>query len=139
MVISSAEVADASLIELFLEYGAHLSPSLLFYSVAPRVPHGEFMAAYLLSKGLDLNVTSDEWGTPLHFAVRAEKPNMVQLLLDAGAHATVRSTGRKILEETPAEIAGRVSHQGTRETLLGLLRVEGHSDHSKETCTEPTG
>jgi ankyrin repeat protein len=97
------------------------------------------MAAYLLSKGLDPNDTNDEWGSPLHCAVRAEKANIIQLLLDAGAHAMVRSTGRKTLGETPAEIAGRVSHQGARETLLSVLQLDGYSEDSKETCTESTG
>ncbi|KAL3492447.1 ankyrin repeat-containing domain protein [Aspergillus germanicus] len=122
MVISSAEVADASLVELFLEYGVRLSSSLLFYSVAPRVPQGEFMTRYLLSKGLDPNVTNEQWGTPLHCAVRAEKPNIVKLLLDAGADVSVRSAGRKTLGNTPVEIAERVGHQDTRDILLSLLR-----------------
>jgi hypothetical protein len=124
MVIKSVKEKDASLIELYLEYGARLSSDLLFYAAAPRVPQGEFMTNYLLSKGLDPNVTSEEWGTPLHCAARAARPAIVKLLLDAGADATVPSTGRKTIRRTPAEVAERVRHQGTRETLLGLLRVD---------------
>ncbi|KAL3465578.1 ankyrin repeat-containing domain protein [Aspergillus heterothallicus] len=124
MVIKSVKEEDASLIELYLEYGARLSSDLLFYAAAPRVPQGEFMTNYLLSKGLDPNVTSEEWGTPLHCAARAARPAIVKLLLDAGADATVLSTGRKTIGRTPAEVAERVRNQGTRETLLGLLRVD---------------
>jgi ankyrin repeat protein len=78
-------------------------------------------------------------GHSLHCAVRAQKPNVVKLLLGAGADPTVRSAGKKTLGQTPAEIAERVGHQGTREALLGLLRVEGRSDDSKGTCTKTTG
>ncbi|KAL2837499.1 ankyrin repeat-containing domain protein [Aspergillus pseudoustus] len=127
MVISSAAVADASLLELFLGFGARLPSSLLFYSVAPRVPQGGFMTRCLLSKGLDPNVTNEQWGTPLHYAAYAQRPNIVTLLLEAGADITVRSAGRKTLGQTPAEIAERVGHQGIRDTLLSLLRVENVS------------
>ncbi|KAL2802191.1 hypothetical protein BJX63DRAFT_426239 [Aspergillus granulosus] len=81
--------------EPILEYGAQLPSSLLFYSVAPRVPQGEFM-------------TSEEWGMPLHCAVRAEKPDIVKVLLDAGADPTVRLRGRKTRGYTPAEVAERM-------------------------------
>jgi hypothetical protein len=57
-------------------------------------------------------------------------------VLDADSDPAVRSTGRKTLGWTPADVAERVRHQGVRETLLGLLRVEGHSDDGKGTCTK---
>ncbi|KAL2801818.1 ankyrin repeat-containing domain protein [Aspergillus granulosus] len=118
-----AAVADASSVELFLDFGARLPSSLLFYSVAPRVPQGEFMTRYLLSKGLDPNVTNEQWGTPLHYAAYAQRPNIVKLLLEAGADITVRSTGRKTLGQTPAEIAERVGHQGFHLLALKIEHV----------------
>ncbi|KAF4244275.1 hypothetical protein CNMCM8980_007212 [Aspergillus fumigatiaffinis] len=44
------------------------------------------------AKGLDPNTTSEKCGTPLHLAVRLGKPNIVKLLLDAGADPTARNT-----------------------------------------------
>ncbi|RMJ20767.1 hypothetical protein PHISP_08363 [Aspergillus sp. HF37] len=108
--IVSTREGDLSLLELYLAYGAMLEPRLLFYAVAPRVHQGELMTRFLLGKGLDPNVTSEEWGTPLHRAAYAAKPDIVKLLLDAGADPTAISVGRKYYGKSPAQVAERVRH-----------------------------
>ena len=52
--------------ELLLEYGAKLESDLLFIAAAPRMIYGELITKFLLDRGADPNVTSQEWGTPLH-------------------------------------------------------------------------
>ncbi|KAL6230355.1 ankyrin repeat-containing domain protein [Aspergillus navahoensis] len=93
--IVSTHEPDTSLLELLIEHGAKLDSNLLFFAASPRVRQGELMTRFLLARGLDPNVTSTEWGTPLHCAIRAGKPNIVKLLLDAGANPMARSAGRK--------------------------------------------
>lgn len=110
-----------SLLELYLAHGAVLDSHLLFYAVRSRVDQGELKTRFLLGKGLDPNVTNGEWGTPLHLAVHASKPNIVRLLLDAGADPTAISVGRKNYGESPAREAERLPHPGTREAILSLL------------------
>ncbi|KAI9368046.1 ankyrin repeat-containing domain protein [Aspergillus egyptiacus] len=112
---------STALLELYLEYGATLSSELLFYSMRPRVQQAELKTRFLLDKGLDPNVTADDWGTPLHFAAYAGKLNIAKLLLDAGADPTAVSGGRKTAGKTPAQAAERVTHVETRMALLGLL------------------
>jgi ankyrin repeat protein len=48
------------------------------------------MTSLLLRKGLDPNIESAEWGTPLHCAVRTGKPDTVKALLDTGANPSAR-------------------------------------------------
>ncbi|RDW70548.1 ankyrin repeat domain-containing protein [Aspergillus mulundensis] len=112
---------STSLIELYLAHGAKLESTLLFYSLMPRVPQHELMTRFLLDKGVDPNVTSNDWGTPLHLAVRVGKVNLAKMLLEAGADPTVVSCGRKIGSLTPAQVAEEDSPVETREEILRLL------------------
>ncbi|KAE8309982.1 ankyrin repeat-containing domain protein [Aspergillus transmontanensis] len=120
---------DLSLLEPYIEYGATLSADLLFFAMAPRVRQAELKTQFLLNKGLDPNVTSDEWGTPLHCAIRSAKPNLVKLLLDAGADPTVVSGGRKTYGKTPTQVAESVHDPSIREAILSLL-----DSHARQDC-----
>jgi ankyrin repeat protein len=94
------------LLELLLEHGAKLEPDLLFAAVTPRVRHHELMTRFLLAKGLDPSTTINaEWGTPLHLAVYAAKPNLVKLLMDAGADPTSHVSGRRFPGKSPLQMA----------------------------------
>lgn len=75
-------------------------------------------------------MTSAEWGSRLHRAVYAAKPNIVQLLLDAGADARAFSAGRKNYGESPAQVAERIQHPGTREAILRPLEGQVDSGNS---------
>ncbi|KAL3434324.1 hypothetical protein BDV09DRAFT_204787 [Aspergillus tetrazonus] len=122
--IISAQEPDTSLLELYIAYGARLKPNLLLYAVRPRVPQSEVMTRFLLDRGLNPNVASDdEWGTPLPCAAANGKVNLVKMLLEAGADPTViPSSSTKFGRVTPARAAkNRVRHQETLEEILHLL------------------
>ncbi|GFF29350.1 ankyrin repeat and KH domain-containing protein mask [Aspergillus udagawae] len=120
--IVSTHEADTSLPELLLAYGAKLESDLLFTALGPRVRQGELMARFLLAKGLDPNTTSAEWGTPLHRAVYSYKPNLVKLLLEAGADPTARSAGTQFRGKTPLQAAETLHHSHERQAILSLLQ-----------------
>jgi ankyrin repeat protein len=114
-----------SLAELLLEYGANLDPDLLFVTAAPRRQYGEPMTKFLLDKGIDPNPVSAEWGTPLHLAVYAGKPNIVKLLLDAGADPTTKSAAgtRHYPGQTPSQIAQTLSHLTPPDITQAMLNL----------------
>ncbi|KAF5865110.1 hypothetical protein ETB97_005351 [Aspergillus alliaceus] len=119
---------DLSLLDLYIEHGATLSADLLIFAMAPRVRQAELKTRFLLNKGLDPNVTSDEWGTPLHCAICCARPNVVKLLLDAGADLTIVSGGRKTYGKSPMQVAESVPDPGTREAILSLLDSKARRD-----------
>ncbi|KAJ5972057.1 uncharacterized protein N7479_001975 [Penicillium vulpinum] len=112
---------DTSLIDLLLTHGAKLESNMLFDTIAPRVTQGEFMTKFLLAKGLDPNTTSSRWGTPLHRAVEISKPNIIKLLLDAGADPTARPTKTIYYNRSPLQMAEN-SQSSRRQAMLSLLR-----------------
>lgn len=126
-IVSADEPSVATdLVEQLIASGAHLTSDLLFAAAAPRVRQGTVVTALLLRKGLDPNVESAQWGTPLHYAVRAGKPDTVRVLLDAGANPATRATGTHIGEnKTPLEVAGAIGQRELRETITDLLRSYG--------------
>lgn len=111
--------------------GARYLPTRALYrirrkvsAVRPRVPQSEVMTRFLLDRGLNPNVASDdEWGTPLHCAAANGKVNLVKMLLEAGADPTViPSSSTKFGRVTPARAAkNRVRHQESLEEILHLL------------------
>ena len=109
-------------LELLIEYGARLDPQLLFAPLSPRSRHGEVVTRFLLDRGIDPNITSIEWGTPLHHAIRSAKPVFVKMLLDAGADPTAISIGRRVGSETLMECAERIMFEDTRDQIMKLLR-----------------
>lgn len=112
--------------ELLLEYGVKLESDFLFITAAPRRTHGELMTKFLLDRDANPNVTSQEWGTPLHLAVYAKKLNIVKLLLHAGTDSTAHSVGTNYFGLTPAEIVQHPLHQQTDVTkaILDRLRAK---------------
>ncbi len=50
----------------------------------------------LLEKGLDPNITGPKAQTPLHLAAQCNRPELVDLLLRAGAQVTVKPDGHFI-------------------------------------------
>ncbi|KAJ6127215.1 hypothetical protein N7523_002827 [Penicillium sp. IBT 18751x] len=119
---------DTSLVELLLEYGAKLEQDLLFVALRPRGRQPQLMTSFFLDKGLDPNQFNADWGTPLHFAVRTGKPNIVKLLLDAGADPTTRSAGKRYYGELPSAAAELQQNPEIKEKLLDLLRSEKLQD-----------
>jgi ankyrin repeat protein len=122
--IVSTKEPDTSILELYLEYGAKLESNLLLYSVRPRVQQRKLMTRFLLDRGADPNVTSDDWGTPLHLAARLGDVEVAKMLLEAGADPTVLSVGRKIgkNEKTPVQMAEYVREPEKREAMLSLFQ-----------------
>jgi ankyrin repeat protein len=119
---------DTSLVELLLEYGAKLEQDLLFDALRPRGRQPQLMTSFFLDKGLDPNQFNADWGTPLHFAVRTGKPNIVKLLLDAGADPAARSAGKRYYGEPPSAAAKHQQNSEIKEKLLDLLRSETSQD-----------
>ncbi|ESZ90868.1 hypothetical protein SBOR_8737 [Sclerotinia borealis F-4128] len=124
--IISSEEENTALFELLLEYGAKLEPELLFAAVAPRVRHQELKTKFLLAEGLDPNMTNAEWGTPLHLAVYAAKPNIVKLLLEAGTDPTTGVAGRRFPGKSPLQMEQTLGHRHSEltETILSLLQPQ---------------
>lgn len=123
--IVSNEEPNTDQADLLVQFGARLSPDLYFKSVAPRVRQQERMTRWLIDKGVDPNATSSYWGTPLHIAVRSGNPNLVRMLLEAGADPAAHAPSRGVFaaNETPQDVAeARISDETSRQEILGLLR-----------------
>ncbi|KAH7360795.1 hypothetical protein BKA65DRAFT_192607 [Rhexocercosporidium sp. MPI-PUGE-AT-0058] len=115
------DIGEVDLAELLIEYGAKVEPNLLWATVGLRKQYGELMTKYLLDKGLDPDqAVSEEWGNPLHLAALAAEPEIVKMLLDAGADRTILSTGWRF--------RGNTAEQIVLATMTGLEDVE----HEKE-------
>ncbi|KAF5859537.1 hypothetical protein ETB97_002778 [Aspergillus alliaceus] len=108
-----------------LNRAAPLEPDLLFKAVAPRVPQGEFMTRYLLARGLDPNTTSVKWRDPLHRAIHSARPNIVKLLLDAGADPTGQSAHPQYRGGSPLQIAKGIQLSELQQAILTLLQYRG--------------
>jgi len=54
----------------------------------------ENIVSYLLDEGADVNSATQRGETPLHYAARAAKPNIMKLLLDNGAELDAKSKVR---------------------------------------------
>lgn len=120
---SKEESVLIELLDLLLEHGAKLEPGLLFAAVTPRIRHQELVTRYLLDKGLDPSTTTNsEWGTPLHLAVYAAKPNLVKLLMDAGADPNSTVYGRRYPGKTPLQMA-QTRHSRFPEITQALLAL----------------
>ncbi|KAJ5443100.1 hypothetical protein N7491_000938, partial [Penicillium cf. griseofulvum] len=87
---------DVSRIELLLTYGANLDSHLLFRAIAPR-------------------------GTPLHRAIDLGPPNIIKVLLDAGADPLARPAGTRYYDESPFQMAER-SQRPKKQDMLDLLQ-----------------
>lgn len=103
--LGSISEEDTALFEALLSNGARLESTLFFHAIRPGESRGEFKTKLLLSKGLDPNTSSPEWGTPLHRAVYLARRSIVKVLLDAGADKTARSDCRQFHNQSPAEVA----------------------------------
>ncbi|KAB8211915.1 ankyrin [Aspergillus parasiticus] len=125
LAINSTREEDTSLIDLLLASGAKLEPDLLFVATAPRVPQGEFMTRFLLAKGLDPNTTSVKYGNPIHRAIHSSRPNIVKVLLDAGADPTGQSAHPQYRGGSPLRLAKCIRSPELQETMLALLQSRG--------------
>jgi len=73
---------------------------------ALRNRQGEALVPLILEQNLDLNQCNDDKQTPLHYAVRFNKPNALQLLLDKEV-----DLGRKDYQDlTAADLAIKLSN-----------------------------
>ena len=126
-------------LELLIEYGAQLEPQLLFSAVAPRVPRGEVVTHFLLSRGMDPNTASAKWGTPLYHAVRTGNPGLVKALLDAGADPLARATGTMIGSQTPLERAKRIMSDEGRSRVIELLQAAAYAPGRPSLLSLETG
>ncbi|GAB1192907.1 hypothetical protein APSETT444_002106 [Aspergillus pseudonomiae] len=125
LAINSTREEDTSLIDLLLASGAKLEPDLLFVATAPRVPQGEFMTRFLLAKGLNPNTMSVKYGNPIHRAIHSARPNIVKVLLDAGADSTGQSAHPQYRGGSPLQIAKCIRSPELQKTMLALLRSRG--------------
>ncbi|KAH7319321.1 hypothetical protein BKA65DRAFT_556745 [Rhexocercosporidium sp. MPI-PUGE-AT-0058] len=82
--------STTALAELLLAHGAKVEPALCFVTVDRHRTAGKLTTKSLLDKGLDPNITSESWGTPLQLAVFAGNPSIVKLTLDAGGDSAVQ-------------------------------------------------
>ncbi|KAE8372196.1 ankyrin [Aspergillus bertholletiae] len=119
-IVGTCKGEDTSHVEVLLAYGAKLESDLLFAAGGPRVAQGELMTRFLLASGLNPNTTHAKWGTPLHLAIYSAKPNIVKLLLDAGADPTAVSVGTQFPGKNPSQAAETVRHPETRQTIFVL-------------------
>ncbi|GAB1195627.1 hypothetical protein APSETT444_004889 [Aspergillus pseudonomiae] len=102
------------------------TPVLLNQSImAPRVRQAELKTRFLLNKGLDPNTTSAKWGTPFHRAIQSARPNIVKVLLDAGAGPTGQLADLKYAGASPLRMARDIKLPEVQEAILSLLRSRG--------------
>ncbi|KAJ5771518.1 uncharacterized protein N7511_003569 [Penicillium nucicola] len=120
---------DTSLIEVLLEYGARIENDFLFKALRPRTRQAPVKTSFLLAKGLDPNQINAEWGTPLHYAVWSGRPNLVKILLDAGADPTARSLGKRYYGEPPLAAAEFIRIPKYKEEIIALLQSYQITSH----------
>ncbi|GIC93245.1 uncharacterized protein Aud_009727 [Aspergillus udagawae] len=136
--LNKAYKDNGALFDLLVEYGAKVESSLFFSAICWSRLNTAFKTRFLLSKGLDLNTTSADWGTPLHCAVRFAMEDVVQILLDAGADPTARPGCKQFRDQSPAEVAELLiqandpSMQAKYQSILKLL-VAAEVSHTNST------
>jgi ankyrin repeat protein len=83
---------------LLLNFGADINGAGASGVTALIAAHTDMECArFLLQRGADPNVRPKSGWTPLHFAIHAASPGMVQLLIEAGADANSRNNDGKSL------------------------------------------
>lgn len=81
----------------------------------------------ILAKGADPNQTLDESGvTPLHFAAQYNRPEVAQLLIEAGAELEVRPEGDG---DTALEIAEMYGHLKVMQIISFYLNRDRMSEN----------
>jgi len=79
------------------------------------------IAAFLISRGANLNAIDERGMTPLHWAVRAGRPQVVQSLLASGARPSIRCQGSLSFQDTPSKLIFL-----TQLTPLGIAILKGN-------------
>ncbi|CZR65974.1 uncharacterized protein PAC_15874 [Phialocephala subalpina] len=91
--------------EILIDHGAEVDSRALFYSMDPRGKGGIPVMKYLIARGVDVNaigsMVGSREGTPLHYAVALKSEEKINLLLDAGADKTIKTS----YGMTPADVA----------------------------------
>lgn len=100
-------------VELLLSHGANMDHEAIFEAISVR---GDRLGniQILLDHGADVNHNTRKWGTPLHYAVRYNKKDVIALLLENGADRTIKN----LLGQTPAD---KAKADGRLE-IYGLLK-----------------
>jgi len=105
---------------MLLAHGAALPPNILTTAIPasdrPGKSGGTDMVRFLIDNGAELNHINRvrrHSGTPIYFAASQGYLDIVQLLLDAGADATIRCH-----DETPADVARQEGHMDVYELLV---------------------
>lgn len=84
---------STSILELLISHGAKLGPMALFRTVNPWGKGGIPITKYLIDRGIDINAIGSMMGspegTPLHYAVKLESKEKVEVLLGAEADRTI--------------------------------------------------
>ncbi|KAH6865942.1 ankyrin repeat-containing domain protein [Alternaria rosae] len=75
---------------ILLEFGARPDASAIFFAIRSQATES---LRFLLAKGVDANIVSWKWGTPLKYAVRWHNSEAVEVLLDCGADPEVVRSG----------------------------------------------
>ncbi|PYI01180.1 ankyrin [Aspergillus sclerotiicarbonarius CBS 121057] len=126
--LNTAFEDNGAVFDLLVEYGAKMDSSLFFDAIAWSTSNTEFKVRFLLAKGLDPNTTSEQWGTPLHCAIRFYMTGVVQILLDAGADPTARADCKGLRNKSPADLAESKIQQFSEKpsiqaTFYSILRL----------------
>ena len=102
-IVTTARLQRLDLVELLLDHGAQLEgrPGTCAEGKTAlqwAATYGDLhMAQVLYNRGSDVNWIGQYFHTALHYATIAEKPHMVQWLLERGAQVAINGDGRSPL------------------------------------------
>jgi uncharacterized protein len=109
---------STAVFDLLLAHGAQPDVRALYEAIDRDGNGGVPIMTYLLDHGIDINISSSQWASPLHCAVVRGTKAGVQLLLDRGANVEkTNSTG-----QTAADIALKSGKMDLYEMISSQLK-----------------